>query len=153
MHCPALLLPCLSVCYRNEMDLDQVPSLWWNNLCRGVARSEPGGVDQYSSYCSVFQASSFKLKAVFRYTIAVSNTSRSLPRGGGGYSNYFLTGCAARGLKPLPISKDFSPSKNGWFKAFFRNFRKSGPISKGFSTSKWLILRFFSRFLRNGTLF
>ena len=28
-----------------------------------------------------------------------------------GYSNYFLTGCAARGLKPLPISKDFSSSK------------------------------------------
>ena len=28
VHCPALLLPCLSVCYRNnEMDLDQVPSL------------------------------------------------------------------------------------------------------------------------------
>ena len=42
VHCPALLLPCLSVCYRNEMDLDQVPSLWWNNLCRGVVRSEPG---------------------------------------------------------------------------------------------------------------
>ena len=33
--------------------------------------------------------------------------------GGGGYSNYFLMGCAARGLKPLPTSKDFSPSKNG----------------------------------------
>ena len=31
----------------------------------------------------------------------------------GGDSNYFLTGCAAPGLKPLPISKDFSPSKNG----------------------------------------
>ena len=31
--------------------------------------------------------------------------------GPGGYSNYFSTGCAARGLKPLPISKDFSPSK------------------------------------------
>ena len=48
------------------------------NLCRGVVRSEPGGVDQYSSYCSVFQASSFKLKAVFRYTRAVSNISISL---------------------------------------------------------------------------
>ena len=71
-------MPCLSVCYRNEMDLDQVPSLWWNNLCRGDVRSEPGGVDHYSSYCSVFQASS--LKAVFRFTRgrAVSNTSRSL---------------------------------------------------------------------------
>ena len=71
-----------------------------------------------------------------------------LPRGG--YSNYFLTGCAARGLKPLPISKDFSTSKNGWFKAFFRNFRKSGPISKGFSTSKWLILQFFRDFCEMG---
>ena len=55
----------------------------------------------------------------------------------GGYSNYFLTGCAARGLKTLLISKDFSPSKNGWFYGFFFfNLCKSGPISKGFSTSK-----------------
>ena len=29
-----------------------------------------------------------------------------------GYSNYFSTGCAAQGLKPSPISKDFSPSEN-----------------------------------------
>ena len=29
------------------------------NLCCGVVRSELGGVDQYSSYCYVFQASSF----------------------------------------------------------------------------------------------
>ena len=33
------------------------------------------------------------------------------PGGGGGYSNYFLMGCAARGMKPLPISKDFLPQK------------------------------------------
>ena len=31
----------------------------------------------------------------------------------GGNSNYFLMGCATRGLKALPICKDFSPSKNG----------------------------------------
>ena len=31
----------------------------------------------------------------------------------------FLTGCAAWGLKPLSISKDFCPSKNGWFDCFF----------------------------------
>ena len=31
----------------------------------------------------------------------------------GGYSNYFLTECATRDLKLLPISKDFSHSKNG----------------------------------------
>ena len=33
--------------------------------------------------------------------------------GGGRYSNHFLTECAAQGPKPLPISKDFSHSKNG----------------------------------------
>ena len=53
-----------------------------------------------------------------------------------GYSNYFLIGCAARGLKPLPKTKDFSPSKNGWFDCFSEIFHKSGPISKGFSISK-----------------
>ena len=51
-----------------------------------------------------------------------------ISRGGGGCSNHFLTGCVARGLKFLPISKDFSPSKNDWFDDFFRNFRNSGPI-------------------------
>ena len=35
----------------------------------------------------------------------------SFEKGIGGYPTYFLTGCAARGLKPLPISKDFSPKK------------------------------------------
>ena len=56
----------------------------------------------------------------------------------------FLTGCAARYLKPLPISKDFSPSKNGWFyRVFFPNFCKSGPISKGFSTPKMAGFTFF----------
>ena len=33
--------------------------------------------------------------------------------GGGGYSNYFLTECTAGDPKPLPMSKDFSYSKNG----------------------------------------
>ena len=63
---------------------------------------------------------------------------KGLVPGPGGYLNYFLTRCAARGLKPLPISKDFSPSKNSWFNSFFfsKNFRKLGAISKGFSTSK-----------------
>ena len=32
---------------------------------------------------------------------------------GWGYPNDFLTVCAARGLKPLPISKDFSPLNTG----------------------------------------
>ena len=53
-------------------------------------------------------------------------------RGGGRYSNYFLTGCAAQGLKPLPISEDLiaflkmGPS----FKDFVM---KMGPMSKDFS--------------------
>ena len=64
----------------------------------------------------------------------------------GGYANYFLMGCVARGLKPLPISKDFSPSKNGWFLGFFQNFRKLGSISKGFSTSKMADFTIFHKF-------
>ena len=39
-----------------------------------------------------------------------------------GYSNYFLTGCAAWGLKPLPISKDFSPSKKQLILKVFLQF-------------------------------
>ena len=64
---------------------------------------------------------------------------------GGGYSNYFLTECAARGLKPLSIFKDFSRSKKRLNRHFFRNFRKSRPISKGFSASKTADFRFFFR--------
>ena len=74
VHYPALLLPCLAT----RWILTKSPRCDGINLCRGVVRSELGGVDQYSSYCSVFQASSFKLKAVFRYTRAVSNTSMLL---------------------------------------------------------------------------
>ena len=48
----------------------------------------------------------------------------------GGYWDYFLMARLKPGLKPLPISKDFSPSKMTDF-MFFQNFRKSGPISKG----------------------
>ena len=67
--------------------------------------------------------------------------SKSLFRGQilspGGYSNYFVMECAARGPKPLPISKDFSHSKKPLIRQFFRNFHKLTPIStKGFSASK-----------------
>ena len=51
-----------------------------------------------------------------------------------GYSNYFLTGCVARGLKFYPYLRMF-PLKNGWFDCFFK-FWKLGSISKGFFTSK-----------------
>ena len=51
--------------------------------------------------------------------------------------------CVARGLKPQPISKDFSQNKP-WFDHFFNFFCKLGPISKGFLPQKWLILQFFA---------
>ena len=58
------------------------------------------------------------------------------------YSNYFLTGCAGRGLKPLPISKDFSPLKKV-ADLTFSKFYKSVPISlRAFLPQKWLILLF-----------
>ena len=56
----------------------------------------------------------------------------SWPTPGGGYSNSFLTGCAARSLKPLPKSKDFSPSKNGWFNGFFEIFANRDPFLRVF---------------------
>ena len=70
--------------------------------------------------------------------------------GGGEYSNYFLTGCEARGLKPLPISKDFSHSKNDWIDSFFfRNSRKSRPISKGlFRLKTGWFYTFFANFVK-----
>ena len=89
MHCVWCWITCTAQLYYSHVSASVITTRWiltksprcdGINLCRGVVRSEPdGGVDQYSSYCSVFQASSFKLKAVFRYyTRAVSNTSRSL---------------------------------------------------------------------------
>ena len=78
VHCPALLLPCLSVCYRNEMDLDQVPSLWWWITC--AVESYVANLGELINIHLIALSSKrlHKLKAVFRYTIAVSNTSRSL---------------------------------------------------------------------------
>ena len=75
-------------------------------------------------------------------TWVVSNT--------GGYSNYFLTGCAVQGLKPLPISKRFFSCKRMTDFTVFQNFHKSGPISKGFLPPKWLILLFFQNFCEMG---
>ena len=69
---------------------------------------------------------------------------------------YFLTGCVAQGLKPLLISRDFSPSKKWliWLGFFFCwNFCKSGPIFEGFLPQKQMILQFLLQFLWNGTLF
>ena len=72
-------------------------------------------------------------------------------KGPEGYSNYFSTECAVRGPKPLPMSKDFSHSKNGWLDSFSIFFCKLRPISKGFSASKTNDFTFFSQFSWNGT--
>ena len=66
-----------------------------------------------------------------------------------GYSNYFLTGCGARGLKPLPISRDFSPQKTAdvpFF--FFFNFRKISLLKK-----RLMFLFFFFLIFANRDLF
>ena len=53
-----------------------------------------------------------------------------------GVLKLFLSECVARGLKPLPISKDFSHSNNDWLDNFLQNFHKWWEIFKGFSASK-----------------
>ena len=58
----------------------------------------------------------------------------------GGNKIIFLVGHIAGGLKSLGLPI-ISPSKNGWFDCFLK-FCKSGPISKGFLSQKWLILHF-----------
>ena len=66
----------------------------------------------------------------------------------GGYSNYFLMGCAARGLQPLPISKDFSPSKNGWFYVFFEIFVNWDPFLRVFLPKNGWFYHFFAIFVK-----
>ena len=67
---------------------------------------------------------------------------------GGGYSNYLLTGCAAQGLKPLPISKDFSPSKNSWFNGFFEIFANQDPFLRVFYLKMGWFYNFFAIFVK-----
>ena len=78
----------------------------------------------------------------------------------GGYSNYFWRGCAARGLKPLPIPKDFLPQKRAdltclfvclfvcflFFVFFFEIFANRDPFLRVFIPQKRLILPFFFNF-------
>ena len=45
-------------------------------------------------------------------------------QGRGGLLKYFLTGCAARGLKPLPILRIFLPQKMTDLVLFFLQFLK-----------------------------
>ena len=69
---------------------------------------------------------------------------------GGGLELFFNGVCGPQSLKPLPISKDFSPSKKQLNRQFFWNFHKSRPISKGFfSASKMADFKNFSQILWN----
>ena len=64
-----------------------------------------------------------------------------------GVLELFFDGVCGLRLKPLPISKDFSPSKNGWFYVFFFEiFVNWDPFLRVFLPQKWLILQFFRNF-------
>ena len=65
----------------------------------------------------------------------------------GMYSNYFLTGCGARVLKPIPI---FLPQKRLIFTVFSPKFLQIGLISKGFSTTQMLDFTIFRNFCEMG---
>ena len=81
MHCVWYWIRCTAQLYYSHASASVITTRWiltnsprcdGINLCCGVVRSEPGGVDQYSSYCSVFQASSSESG------LQVSYTSKSL---------------------------------------------------------------------------
>ena len=69
----------------------------------------------------------------------------------GGYSNYSWRGVRPKVRNPYPHLRIFFPQKTADFTGgFFRNFRKSGPISKGFSTSKMADFTIFCNFCEMG---
>ena len=76
------------------------------------------------------------------------NTAHSGSAPPGGYGNYFLMGCVTQGLKPLPISKDVSPTMAD--DCFFEIFANRGSILRGFQPKKQLILQFFCNFCETG---
>ena len=65
-----------------------------------------------------------------------------------GYSNQFLTGCAAKGLTPLAISKDFSPSKNGRFDCFLEICKNCDSFLRGFHLKNSWFWKFFAIFIK-----
>ena len=68
-----------------------------------------------------------------------------------GYSNYFLTWCAARGLKHFPKSKNFSPSKiPADLTVLFKIFANRNSFLKVFIHQKWLVLQVFCNFCEMG---
>ena len=76
------------------------------------------------------------------------------PRGVG-YSNYFLTECAAQGLKPIPISTQelFSLKKGVNKQFFFKIFANWNPFLRVIlPESKMVDFTIFSQIMWNGTL-
>ena len=71
----------------------------------------------------------------------------------GGVLELFFDGVSGPKSGTPTHIKGFFSLKNGWFYGFFEIFRKSGPISKGFSTSKMADFTIFLQFLWNRTLF
>ena len=59
---------------------------------------------------------------------------KDLPPPPGGTQIIFLAGCAAQGLKPLPLCKDFSPPKNDWFDCFSEIFANWDPFLRVFTS-------------------
>ena len=71
-------------------------------------------------------------------------------RGGGGTQIIFWQGCAARGLKPLPISKNFSPSKTADLTTFFEIFANRDPFLRVFYLKNSWFFNFFCSFCKMG---
>ena len=84
------------------------------------------------------------------------NFKSGLKTGGGRVLKLVFDGvyvCGPRSETPLPISKDFSPGlilRCCCFFFFSFKFGKSGPISKGFSTSKMAEFTFCPNFFEMG---
>ena len=49
-----------------------------------------------------------------------------------GKKGIWIMQCAVWGLKPLPVSKDFSPSKNSWFDCFLKFLQNPDPLLRVF---------------------
>ena len=64
------------------------------------------------------------------------------PQGWGVTQITYWQGCVARGLKPLPISNDFSSSKMADFDGFFKIFPNWDTFLRVFLPPKWQILPF-----------
>ena len=68
----------------------------------------------------------------------------------GGSWIIFWWGCAARGLKLLPISKYFPPSKNSWYDFFFKIFANQDSFLRVFYFKNGRFYHFFCNFCEIG---